>query len=81
MKKLFIILALGLFSCQAEKQEEVKPELNCYNILARGTDSRGDYIIINYSDYNQKRYKVDNYLEYLNKSTICEPINLTQQPL
>lgn len=81
MKKLFIVLALGLFSCSADKSEEPQQTETCYNIIARGYDSRGDYIIINYSSFNQKRYSVDNYLDYIGQAKICEPINLTEQPL
>jgi len=81
MKKLFIILALTLFSCSSDETTEQVQENKCYQIISKGFDSRGDFIIINYSSFEQKRYQVGDYLEYLNQSTICEPINLTQQAL
>ena len=80
MKKLLLILAVVLVSCSAEDTTQTEQQ-DCYRILARGEDSRGDYIIINYQDFIQRRYKVDNYLDYLNKTEICEPINLTEQQL
>jgi len=80
MKKLLIILALTLFSCSSDS-EPTTPETNCYRIIARGIDERGNYIIINVSDFNQRRYLVPNYLDYLGQSQLCEPITLTQQPL
>jgi len=80
MRKLFVLFILILNSCSTEKAEQQQP-LTCYNILARGEDSRGDYIIIKISNFVQKRYSVSNYLDYLNQNTICEPINLTEQPL
>lgn len=80
MKKLLIVLALGLFSCSSDSEEQQQAE-TCYNIITRGTDERGDFIIINYSNFVQKRYAVTNYQEWLNKTQLCEPITLTQQPL
>ena len=81
MKKLFIILALTVISCSTDKPTDATSQNNCYQIIAKGIDNRGDYIIIKYTTNTQRRYKVDNYLNYLQQSTICEPINLTQQPL
>lgn len=80
MKKLLFILAVVLIGCSAEdKQPETQS--TCYKIVARGFDERGDYIIVKYGNYNNKRYKVNNYLDYLNQTEICEPINLTEQTL
>jgi len=81
MKKLFILFIFILNSCSSENTDAPKPESKCYDILSRGYDNRGNYIIIKYSDFNNKRYSVSNYLDYLNTTQICEPINLTQQPL
>jgi len=78
MKKIFILLAFVLFSCSSEEQPAAEVSLTCYNILARGTDQEGDFIIIKYSNYTQKKYSVSNYLDYLNVTKICEPIKLTQ---
>lgn len=81
MKKLLIVLAFGLFSCSSDSTEEPTPVATCYNILARGYDSRGNYIIINYQDFIQRRYKVDNYQDYIGQPQLCEPITLIEQPL
>jgi len=78
MKNIFILLTFVLFSCSSEEQAISEVPKTCYNILARGTDQQGDFIIIKYSNYTQKKYSVSNYLDYLNTPTICEPINLTQ---
>ena len=80
MRKLFILFILILNSCSSDTAEQEKPA-TCYDIISRGHDSRGDYIIINVSNFVQKRYSVSNYLDYLNQNTICEPINLTEQEL
>lgn len=79
MKKLFLILAITLVSCTTDKVEN-NPQNNCYDIIARGYDNRGNYIIIKYNSEN-KRYMVGNYLDWINQTQICEPINLTEQPL
>lgn len=81
MKKLFILFIFILNSCSTEKTEEPTPQTTCYNIIARGIDNRGNYIIIKYADYQNKRYSVSNYQDYINQSQLCEPINLTEQPL
>ena len=81
MKKLLIVLAFGLFSCSSDSTESTPPEATCYNIIARGYDERGDFIIINYASFVHKRYAVTNYLDYLNQTQLCEPITLIQQPL
>lgn len=81
MKHLFIILSLALFSCSSDDTQKEQPQPTCYKIISRGLDSRGNYIIINYSSYGQKRYEVNNYLDYLGQNEICEPINLTEQAL
>lgn len=78
MKNIFILLAFVLFSCSSEEQTTTEVPKTCYNILARGTNQQGDFIIIKYSNYTQKKYSVSNYLDYLNVNNICEPINLTQ---
>jgi len=78
MKNIFILLTFVFFSCSSEEQPASEVPLTCYNILARGTDQQGDFIIIKYSNYTQKKYSVSNYLDYLNLTKICEPINLTQ---
>ena len=81
MKKLLIVLALTLFSCSSDSEAIQEPDTTCYSIIARGVDERGNYIIINVSDFNQRRYLVPNYLDYIGQSQLCEPITLTQQPL
>jgi hypothetical protein len=81
MKKLFIVLAYTLFSCSSDSNTQPIPEATCYNIIAKGYDERGNYIIINYANFSQKRYQVADYLDYLNQSQLCEPITLTQQAL
>lgn len=81
MKKLFILFILILNSCSSDTAEQNQPDATCYPIIARGSDLRGDYIIINYSNYNQKRYLVDDYMQYINQSKLCEPITLIEQPL
>jgi len=85
MKKLLLILAvvfvLALIGCSAEEATEPTQTQTCYNILARGYDDRGDYIIVKISNFVQKRYSVGNYLEYINQDKVCEPINLTEQEL
>ena len=78
MKNIFILLTFVFFSCSSEEQPTPEAPKTCYNILARGTHQQGDFIIIKYSNYTQKKYSVSNYLDYLNTPTICEPINLTQ---
>jgi hypothetical protein len=80
MKKLLIVLAFGFFSCSSSDDSTPQPE-TCYNIIARGTTPNGDFIIIKYSNYVQKKYAVTNFLDYLNKTQLCEPITLTQIPL
>ena len=81
MKKLLFILAIVLVSCSADETKQTVEEQNCYSIISRGFDSRGNFIIINYSNFVQKRYSVSDYQDYINQSQLCEPINLTEQPL
>jgi hypothetical protein len=81
MKNLFIVLALGLFSCSSDGSGETQPDATCYDIIARGEDLRGDYIIIKYGNFNNKRYSVADFMEYLDQQKLCEPINLIEQPL
>jgi hypothetical protein len=82
MKKLLIVLAFGLFSCSSDSTESTPvQEETCYNIIARGYDERGNYIIINYANFVQRRYAVSDYQQWLNQTQLCEPITLTQQQL
>ena len=81
MKKLFILLLFTLLGCSGQDIEQTQPDAMCYDIIGKGYDNRGNYIIINYSNFNQKRYKVEDYSNYINQSQLCEPITLTQQPL
>jgi hypothetical protein len=82
MKNLFIALALIVLSCSSDDEPQAQPqEPICYPILTRGTTPDGDYIIIKYSAYTQKKYAVSNYLDYLNQAKLCEPITLTQLEL
>ncbi|MFM2204480.1 MAG: hypothetical protein RLZZ605_1444 [Bacteroidota bacterium] len=74
MKKLFIFLALGLAGCSTDSTT-TKDE--CHYIITRGEDTRGKYLILD----NNKRYKVLNMSIYDNMTELCEPINLTEQPL
>jgi len=82
MKKLFLILALFVLSCSNDnEQPQEQQQETCYQIISRGYDARGNFIIVKISNYNNKRYSVSNYQNYINQSKICEPINLTEQPL
>lgn len=81
MKKILFILTFVLFSCSTDKLDNEQQQETCYNIIARGYDNRGDFIIIKYSNYNNRRYKVANYLDWINTNKLCEPITLTQEPL
>lgn len=81
MKKLLIISAFILFGCSTDKSEPQTQQQTCYPIISKGVDARGSYIIINYSNFVQKRYLVDDYTDYINQNELCEPITLTQQPL
>ena len=80
MKKLLLIAMIALSGCSAENTEEQNTN-KCYPIISRGEDNRGNYIIINYSSFIQKRYKVANFMNWLDKTELCEPITLTEQPL
>jgi hypothetical protein len=80
MKKMFLILLFALFSCSSDEITEPQ-QAECYTILSRGVDSRGDFIIVKFSDFNNKRYKVNNYQEYININQICDFTNLIEQPL
>jgi hypothetical protein len=80
MKRLFLILLFALFSCSSD--EITEPQQNeCFTILSRGIDARGDFIIVKFSDFNNKRYKVNNYQDYININQICDFTNLIEQPL
>jgi hypothetical protein len=81
MKKLLIVLAFGLFSCSSSDDSTPAQEAKCYTILARGTSPDGDFIIIKYENFVQKKYAVANYLDWLNQTKLCEPITLTEIPL
>jgi len=83
MKKLLLLtlLFLTLPSCSNTDYNETIPQGTCYPILTRGYDERGNFIIVKISNYNNRRYKVDDYQTYLGINEICEPINLTQETL
>jgi hypothetical protein len=83
MKKLFILFIIILNSCTANEDAHTpqQAEPTCYSILVRGYDERGHFIIVKISNFNNKRYQVTNYQEWLNRYKICEPITLTQQQL
>jgi hypothetical protein len=83
MKRIFILFIIILNSCSTDEVAQTTPqaEPTCYQILARGYDERGHYIIVKISNFNNKRYQVTNYQDWLNKFKICEPITLTQQQL
>jgi len=81
MRKLIILFIIILNSCSSDKAPEPQPSQTYYSIVARGEDNRGDYIIIKVANYTNKRYSVSNYQDYLNQSTLCEPITLIEQPL
>lgn len=80
MKKLLLVLALVICSCSTDDATQ-NNDRNCYPIIGRGFDNRGDFIIIKYNETTNKRYSVNNYLDYLNQTQICEPINLQEQTL
>lgn len=80
MKRVFLILLFALFSCSSD--EITEPQQNdCYTILSRGVDARGNFIIVKISDYNNKRYKVDDYQDYIGVNKICDLTNLIEEQL
>jgi hypothetical protein len=79
MKKLLIVLAFGLFSCSSDDNSNNEPK--CYDITLSGLDVRGHYIVVRIKTNVFRRYQVANYLDYVGQEQLCEPINLTQQPL
>jgi len=83
MKKLFILFIIILNSCTSNEDAQTpqQAEPTCYSILGRGYDERGHFIIVKISNFNNKRYQVENYQDWLNRFKICEPITLTQQQL
>jgi len=82
MKKLLIVLAFFLFACSSDETETDPNQNNtCYPILSRGYDARGNFIIVKISNYNNKRYKVTNYMDYIGVNEICDLSNLIEQPL
>lgn len=83
MKKLILLLAIFFISCSPDeiKQEQYQYQHTCYKILSRGDDDRGNFIIIKYQEFNNKRYQVDNYKDYIGKNEICDLSNLIEQPL
>ena len=82
MKRLILILVFALFSCSTDDvQDEPQGSQTCYTILSRGYDDRGNFIIVQISNYNNKRYKVTNYQNYIGVNQICDLSNLIEQPL
>lgn len=80
MKRLFLILLFALFSCSSDDIEQPQQE-ECYTILSRGVDARGNFIIVKISNYNNKRYKVDDYQDYIGVNKICYLTNLIEEQL
>lgn len=80
MKQILLILLFTLFSCSSEEIPEPQ-QAECYQILSRGYDVRGNFIIVKFSDFNNKRYKVNNYQDYIGQNQICDFTNLIEQPL
>lgn len=80
MRKLFLVFALALASCSTDEVKE-NENRNCYPIISKGFDNRGDFIIIKYNETTNKRYSVNNFIDYQNQTQICEPINLQEQTL
>jgi hypothetical protein len=83
MKKIILLLVLFMVSCTTDEviQTPTNNEPTCYPILSRGYDERGHFIIVKTSNFNNKRYQVTNYQDWLNRFIICEPITLTHQQL
>lgn len=82
MKKLFILaIVLLTVACSSENEKQTEQPQKCYTIISRGYDERGDFIIIKYANYTNKRYQVNNYLDWISQTELCEPINLTEQQL
>lgn len=83
MKKILILFIIILNSCSNDEVTKFPQtvEETCYTIIARGYDERGNYIIIKISDFNNKRYQVQNYQNWSKTIKLCEPITLIQQPL
>lgn len=82
MKRLILILVFALFSCSTDDvQDEPQVNQTCYQIMSRGYDARGNYIIIRFEANVNKRYKVEDYRDYLGQQQICDLTNLIEQPL
>jgi len=81
MKKILLLIAILCLSCSSDDAPIIESEPTCYKILSRGSDNRGDFIIIKYQNYTNRRYEVNNYLDYVGRTQVCEPINLMQQEL
>jgi hypothetical protein len=83
MKKIILLLFLFTVSCTTDEDMQTPQQADptCYSILGRGYDERGHFIIVKISNFNNKRYQVTNYQEWLNRYEICEPITLTQEHL
>ena len=80
MKRIILILLFTFISCSSD--ETIEPQqLECYSILSRGYDERGDFIIVKFSDFNTKRYQVNDYTNYIGQNQICDFTNLIEQPL
>jgi hypothetical protein len=82
MKKLLIVLVFFFFACSSDETDQnPNQNENCYPILSRGYDARGNFIIVKISDFNNKRYQVANYQDYIGVNEICDLSNLIEQPL
>ena len=80
MKRIILILLFTFIGCSSD--ETIEPQqVECYSILSRGVDARGDFIIVKFSDFNNKRYQVNDYTNYIGQNQICDFTNLIEQPL
>lgn len=81
MKKLILFIAILFISCSTDEIKEEVQIVNptCYPIVSRGFDNRGNFIIVKFGNFNNKRYKVDNYQDYINVNQICDLTNLIEQ--
>ena len=80
MKKLILFIAILFISCSTDEVIVGQVvEQTCYPIVSRGFDNRGNFIIVQFGNFNNKRYKVDNYQDYINVNQICDLSNLIEQ--